>query len=117
MGFMNRVFFSDHSANLNLFTLKPGAVVCSARRSGTTAALDELTRFLTYAQMPVVSSRYWNMVHGMTPEEVCQDTEGVQIMRVLGKNMAWLLKNIAAGKEKGVMMPEAEARISTNFIR
>lgn len=117
MGFMNRVFYTDHNAKLDLFTLKPGAVIVSARRAGTTAALDELTRFLTYAQMPVVSSRYWNMVHGKTPDEVAQDSEGVQIMRVLGRNMAWLLESIKAGKEKGVALPEAEPRISTNFIR
>ncbi len=87
----------------------------SARRAGTTAALDELNKFMTYAQMPV-SSRYWNMVHGQTPEQVHRDAEGVQIMRVLGKNMAWLLKSIEAGKQAGVPLPEPEERISTNFI-
>ena len=115
--FMDRSFFVDHCADLNLFTRKPGAVVVSARRSGTTATIDQLNKYLLYAQMPVVSSRYWNMVHGKTPEEVMQDTEGVQIMRVLGQNMAWLLKCIDAGRRDGVREPEKEERISTNYIR
>ena len=67
--------------------------------------------------MPVVSSRYWNMVHGQTPEEVREDVEGLQIMRVLGKNMAWMLRCIEAGKKAGVATPEQEPRINTNFIR
>lgn len=67
--------------------------------------------------MPIVSSQYWNMVHGNTPEEVKQDSEGMQTMRVLGKNMAWLLKSINAGKETGVALPEKEPRAWTNFIR
>ena len=78
---------------------KPAAAVASARRAGTTATLDVLTKYFSYHQMPVVSSCYWNMVHGNTPEEVMKDEEGVQIMRVLGKNMAWLLKCIEAGKK------------------
>lgn len=67
--------------------------------------------------MPVVSSQYWNMVHGNTPEEVKQDLEGMQTMRMLGKNMAWLLKSIEAGKKAGISLPEAEPRVATNFIR
>lgn len=115
--FMDRAFFTDHCANLHLFELKPGAVVVSARRAGTTAALDQLNKYLLYAQMPVISSRYWNMVHGKTPDQVLEDKEGVQIMRILGKNMAWMLKNIEAGKNAGVVPPESEERISTNYIR
>lgn len=76
-----------------------------------------MNKYLLYAQMPVVSSRYWNMVHGKTPEEVLQDEEGLQIMQTLGKNMAWLLKGIAAGVQAGLQKPEAEPRINTNFIR
>jgi len=67
--------------------------------------------------MPVVSSQYWNMVHGNTPEEVLQDLEGLQIMRTLGQNMAWLLKSIAAGRKAGIVRPEPEEHIWTNFIR
>lgn len=115
--FMDRSFFVDHCADLKLFELKPGAVVVSARRAGTTAALDQMNKYLLYAQMPVVSSRYWNMVHGQMPEQVLEDKEGVQIMRVLGKNMAWLLKSIEAGRNAGIVQPEKEARVSTNYIR
>ena len=97
--------------------VKAAAAVASARRAGTTATLDVLTKYFSYHQMPVVSSCYWNMVHGNTPEEVMKDEEGVQIMRVLGKNMAWLLKCIEAGKKNGVAVPAAEDKIKTNFIR
>ena len=96
---------------------KPAAAVASARSAGSTATLDVLTKYFSYHQMPVVSSCYWNMVHGNTPEEVMKDEEGVQIMRVLGKNMAWLLKCIEAGKKNGVAVPAAEDKIKTNFIR
>lgn len=115
--FMDRSFFVDHCADLKLFELKPGAVVVSARRAGTTATIDQMNKYLLYSQMPVVSSRYWNMVHGQTPDQVAEDEEGVQIMRVLGKNMAWLLKNLEAGKQAGIQAPEKEMRISTNYIR
>lgn len=117
LGFLNRAFFTDHCAGLNRFAFKPGAAIVSARRAGTTAALDELNKYMLYAQMPIVTSRYWNMVHGQTPEEVRQDQEGVQIMRVLGKNMAWLLQSIEAGRKAGVAVPEQESRINTNFIQ
>ncbi len=96
---------------------KPAAAVASARRAGTTATLDVLNKYFTYHQMPVVSSDYWNMVHGNTPEEVKQDQEGLQIMRVLGRNMAWLLKCLEAGRKAGIPLPEEEKRIMTNFIR
>lgn len=96
---------------------KPGAVVASARRAGTTATLDVLIKYLTYHQMPVVSSNYWTMVHGNTPEEVKQDIEGLQIMRILGENMAWMLKCIACGKEHGIEAPVTEEKVKTNFIR
>ena len=115
--FMDRSFFVDQCGGRKTFELKPGAVVVSARRAGTTATLDQLNKYLLYAQMPVVSSRYWNMVHGQTPEDVLRDEEGVQIMRVLGKNMAWLLKCIRAGEDQGVKRPEGEPRINTNYIR
>ena len=116
-GFMDRSFFVDQCAGSELFKLKPGAVVVSARRAGTTATIDQMNKYLLYAQMPIVSSRYWNMVHGKTPEEVLQDEVGVQIMRTLGKNMAWLLHCIAAGKQAGMQPPENEPRINTNYIR
>jgi len=96
---------------------KPAAAVASARRAGTTATLDVLLKYFTYHQMPVVSGNYWTMVHGNTPAEVKQDEEGLQIMRTLGNNMAWLLKCIEAGKNAGISAPETEKKVMTNFIR
>lgn len=96
---------------------KPAAAIASARRAGTTATLDVLTKYFSFHQMPVVSSNYWNMVHGNTPEEVLRDEEGVQIMRVLGTNMAWLLHCLEAGEKAGIHRPEPEEKIRTNFIR
>lgn len=96
---------------------KPAAAVASARRAGTTATLDVLLKYFTYHRMPVVSSNYWPMVHGNSPAEVSMDLEGLQIMRTLGRNMAWLLKCIEAGKKAGIDIPCAEDKIMTNFIR
>lgn len=96
---------------------KPAAAVASARRAGTSATLDVLYKYLMYNEMPVVTSNYWNMVHGNTPEEVLQDKEGVQIMETLGKNMAWLLKSLEAGKKAGVEEPAKPVKVMTNFIR
>lgn len=115
--FMDRVFYADSRAGRRSFYLKPAAAVVSARRAGTTAALDRLNRYFAISEMPVISSRYWNMVHGNSPEEVKRDLEGMQIMRVLGKNMAWFLKCREAGMKAGVPFPEREDRVFTNFIR
>jgi len=115
--FMDRAFYSSSGAGRPVFRLKPGAAVASARRAGTTSTLDQLNKYMTLAEMPVVSSRYWNMVHGNTPDEVRQDLEGMQVMRVLGRNMVWLLRCRDAGIKAGIAMPEAEQRIATNFIR
>ena len=98
------------------YALKPAAAVVSCRRAGTTASLDVLNKYFSYSSMPIVSSVYWNMVHGNTPDEVRQDKEGLQIMRMLGKNMAWLLQSIEAGKNS-VPVPERESKERTNFIR
>lgn len=111
--FLDRVFYSGGSA----FAFKPGAAVASARRAGTTASLDVLNKYFTINQMPVVSSNYWNMVHGNTPEEVKQDLEGLQIMQLIGQNMAWMVKCIEAGKAAGIGYPQTEAKVKTNFIR
>ena len=89
----------------------------AARRAGTTATLDVLIKYFTYHQMPVVSGNYWPMVHGNTPDDVKKDAEGLQIMRTVGNNMAWLLKCIEAGKKAGIEAPETEPKIMTNFIR
>ena len=110
---LDRAFYAGGKA----FVHKPAAAVASARRAGTTATLDELTKYFTISQMPVVSSTYWPMVHGNKPEDVAKDEEGLQVMRNLGRNMAWLLKCIEAGKQAGVQVPEAERQYRTNFIR
>ena len=89
----------------------------TARRAGTTAAIDQLNKYFTINQMPIVSSRYWPMVHGNTPDEVRQDLEGLAVMRQLGRNMAWLLRCIEAGRAAGVALPAQEPPVSTNFIR
>ncbi len=113
LAFLDRAFYSGGSA----FACKPGASVASARRAGTTASVDVLNKYFTINRMPVVSSNYWNMVHGNTPDEVRKDLEGLQIMRGVGRNMAWLIKCIEAGKASGVACPEPEEKIRTNFIR
>ncbi len=113
LSLMDRMFYAG-SRN---FAQKPAAVVVSARRGGTTASLDALLKHLTINQMPVVSSTYWNMVHGNSPEEVMQDAEGLQTMRNLARNMAWLIKCIEAGKNNGITAPAAEWGNRTNFIR
>ncbi|MEE0768226.1 MAG: flavodoxin family protein [Oscillospiraceae bacterium] len=115
--FLDRAFYSASSAGAQVFRLKPAAAIVSARRAGTTAALDQLNKYFTISQMPIISSRYWNMVHGNTPAEVEQDLEGMQVMRFLGRNMAYFLKCIEAGRKAGVPLPREEGRIATNFIR
>ncbi len=111
--FMDRVFYG----RAKMFSNKPAASVASCRRGGSTTTFDQLNKYFTISNMPVVSSNYWNAVHGNTPEEVAQDIEGLQTMRILGRNMAWLLKCIEAGKQAGVNPPAFEARTNTNFIR
>lgn len=111
--FLDRFFYAGGSN----FAYKPGASIVSCRRGGATATFDQLNKYFTISNMPIVSSQYWNMVHGNTPEEVKQDLEGMQTMRTLGKNMAWLLKSIEAGKKSGVSLPEKEEKLRTNFIR
>ena len=110
---LDRMFY----AGKKYFMHKPGAAIASARRAGTTASIDAMNKYFTIAEMPVVSSSYWNMVHGNKPEEVLQDAEGLQVMRNLGRNMAWLLKCIEAGKNAGVSVPVNEYNNKTNFIR
>lgn len=112
ISFMDRLFYSN-ACDKNM---KVGAAVVSARRGGCSSTFDELNKYFTIAGMPVASSQYWNSVHGNTPEEVLKDEEGLQVMRTLGKNMAFLVKSIALGKEK-YGLPEKEAKVATNFIR
>lgn len=111
--FMDRAFFSGSQ----VLQYKPAAAVMSCRRGGATETFAQLNMYFTINNMPVVSSQYWNQVHGSTPEQVEQDAEGLQTMRTLGRNMAWLLRCIQAGKQNGVDLPEREPPIATNFIR
>lgn len=110
---MDRMFY----AGSKLFAHKPAAVIACARRGGTTATLDAITKHLSICQMPIVSSTYWNMVHGAKAEDVVKDEEGMQTMRNLARNMAWLIKCIEAGKKSGIDAPTAERGNWTNFIR
>ena len=112
--FLDRAFSMKGKAP---FEGKPAAGIVSCRRAGSTASLDQFNKYFTISGMPVVSSCYWNMVHGNTPDEVRQDKEGLQIMRTLGNNMAWLLRCIELGKKEGIAYPEKEPKIKTNFIR
>ena len=111
--FLDRAFYAGKPN----FEYKPGAVIVSCRRGGASAAFDQLNKYFTISNMPIVSSQYWNQVHGNNPEEVKQDLEGMQTMRTLGNNMAWLLKSIEAGKKAGIGVPEKEIKVSTNFVR
>lgn len=111
--FLDRLFFASGGKMEG----KLAAAVVSCRRGGASAAFDRLNKYFTISNMHIVSSQYWNQVHGFTPEDVRKDEEGMQTMRTLGRNMAWLLKNIEAGKEKGIENPKREPVIMTNFIR
>ena len=113
LSLLDRVFYAGGTA----FTHKPGAVIVTARRAGTTASLDVLNKYLLNAEMPIASSTYWNMVFGPAPEKVEQDKEGLQTMRNLARNMAWLLRCIQAGQKQGCLPPDAEREQWTNFNR
>ena len=113
LSFMDRLFFSGGKDLRH----KPAAAIVSARRAGTTAALDVLNKYFAINQMPIVSSTYWNMVHGSCAEDVAQDQEGLQTMRNLAVNMVWLLRCIEAGQQSGIEPPTAESGRRTNFIR
>ena len=110
--FLDRVFTSAPAK----LSLKPAAGVVSCRRGGGTTAFEEINRYFTINNMPIVASQYWNVVHGTVPEDVEKDIEGLQILRTLGNNMAWLIKSIEAGRKAGISKPEKEKRIWTNFI-
>lgn len=111
--FMDRVFYGRGE----LFKNKPACGVMSCRRGGASATFDEINKYFAMNNMPIVTSQYWNQVHGTNPEEVRKDEEGMQTMRTLGNNMAWLLKCIDVAKKEGVEYPEKEKTIKTNFIR
>lgn len=105
---LDRVFYASSAK----FAFKPAASIVSCRRGGASASFDRLNKYFTISNMPVVSSQYWNMVHGNTPEEIKQDLEGLQIMRTLARNMAWILNSIETND-----LPHQEEKVKTNFIR
>lgn len=113
--FLDRAFYVS-GVNGGLFNRKVGASVVAVRRSGGLPTFNQLNNYLSYAEMPVASSNYWNVIHGARPGEVAQDAEGGQIMRVLGRNMAWMLKLVEHGRN-AVPMPEKERKVMTNFVR
>lgn len=112
VAFLDRLFYSTGFYK----TMKVGASVVAARRGGLSATFDELNKYFTISGMPVASSQYWNSIHGRTPGEAKEDAEGLQTMRVLARNMAFLMKSIELGKEK-YGLPKKEERVSTHFIR
>ena len=112
LSILDRMFY-----NRKNFAYKPAAAVAVARRAGTTATLDMINKYFFISKMPVVSSQYWNMVFGSNGEQAEEDKEGLQTMRTLGKNMAWMLKCIEAGKKAGITIPESEQAVKTNFVR
>lgn len=114
--FMTRVFYASFGGKINAFRLKPAAAIASARRAGTMTSLDILNRFFTWGEMPIISSTYWNEIHGNTMEEALQDKEGLQTMRNLAQNMAWFLKLKELGQKEGIELPVSKRVEHINFI-
>lgn len=113
VSFLNRLFYATETR----MSGKVGAAVVSCRRGGASTTFEQLNQYFTICNMPIVSSQYWNSVHGFTPDDVRKDKEGLQTMRTLGQNMAWLLKCIESGRQNGIKRPEYEARVRTHFIQ
>ncbi len=111
--FMDRAAFSGGK----YLMYKPAAAVASCRRGGASVSLDQINKYFGILNMPVVSSNYWNMVHGSCGEDVYKDEEGVQTMRILGKNISWMVKLIENGNKNGISHPEPETKIMTNYVR
>lgn len=114
--FLDRVFFIDEF-NGEHFAGKPAAAIVTCRRSGATAALDQMNKYFADCNMPIVPSQYWNVVHGNVPDEIIRDEEGLQTMRVLARNMSWLIKCIEEGYKVGIRFPMHKPHTMTNFIR
>lgn len=113
LSFLDRVFYSSSRS----FAYKPGAAVSVARRAGTTASFDVMNKYFGISQMPIAGSTYWNVTHGTKPGEAAMDEEGLQTMRNLGQNLAWMMKAFAIAKEQGLPCPNPERTSRTNFIR
>ena len=115
--FLDRVFYSAAMSGRPVFRHKPGSAIVSARRAGTTFSVDQLNKYFQISEMPVISGRYWNMVHGINADDVAKDKEGMQNMRIVAKNMAYYLKCKEAAAKVGILPPEPEPVEITNFIR
>ena len=113
VSFLNRLFYATEGRMAG----KVGAAVVSCRRGGASATFEQLNQYFTICNMPIVSSQYWNSVHGFTPDDVRKDREGLQTMRVLGQNMAWLLRCIESRRRNGIEKPHYEPRLRTHFIQ
>jgi multimeric flavodoxin WrbA len=117
-GLMDRLFYSELVGNGNkAFRMKPAAAVFTARRAGTTAAFDQMNKYFTIQEMPIVSASYWNTVYGGMPGTALRDDEGLAVMREIGRNMAYLLRCQEAGRNAGIELPKREQKPMTNFIR
>ena len=112
--FLDRLFYAGFGAKM---ADKPAASIASCRRGGASATFDQLNKYFSISNMPVVSSNYWNQVHGNTPDEVRKDTEGMQTMYILGQNMAWMIRCIDAGRKAGVEAPQRPAKVKFNYVR
>lgn len=108
MAFLDRVFYAAASSGKQVFRMKPGACVIALRRAGATATYDNINKYFGISEMPIISSCYWNMIHGRTPEIAKEDIEGIRVMRQIGRDMAWFLKCKAAGEAAGIPLPKAE---------
>lgn len=116
--FLDRVFYSAFSSGRgDIFEHKPGTAIAVARRGGTTATLDQINKYFSISQMPIISGRYWNMVHAQKPTEIYADEEGIQNLRILARNMAYHLKCKEAAQNAGITPPEKEKPTLTNFVR
>ena len=115
--FMDRVFYADVQNGTGRFHMKPAAAVVSARRAGTVSTWDQVNRYFALMQMPIVTSRYWTVIHGAKAEEVKEDPEGLQSLRILARNMAYMIRAFKAAKEAGIDKPVQEAPVFTNFVR
>ena len=112
ISFLDKIFAKSKD-----FILKPAACIVSCRRGGASSSLDVLNKYPQFYSMPLISSNYWNMIHGNSPEEILKDEEGVQTMQVLGKNLAYILKCINCGKQSNILPPQIPEKIKTNYIK
>lgn len=118
LSFLDRAFYSAGSnETYEAFKFKPGAAITIARRGGMTASWDALNKYFGIAQMPIATSTYWNMVHGLYADEAPQDEEGMQTVRNLAKNMIWMMRSFALARENGIPYPDTETKACTNFIK